>query len=321
MTRGRTRPRSTRRAAAVGLSAAIGLLLLVLPPASANWAYAPGDPIAWSNGVVLCQFAPSSALVAVSAVTVRPSGLTASLVELSEVRSDGSTVASANLSAANWSFQNRSTDDAFNLGYSVAAPVLLAGGSTAAVGTANLSVDFVLPAYAGSPAGATDVVGVAISVLGWSWQAAGDHLTLTLGAAPSFPGTAHVAAASESGWTVVGRSNATGAEQEWLGVNSTATATAANGSTVPLSAPSELLIDSPQWATVAVSFAATAGEFTHLEFSARVGIVLPATIAGIPVPELAAAAGAGVLVSLLVAVGTRRLRRRPSRLVYAEDDA
>jgi hypothetical protein len=320
MTSGSDRPGSIRRAAAVALTAVVGLLLVVLPTASAHWAYAPGDPIAWSNGEVLCEFAPSSALVAISAVNVQPSGLTASMVELAEAHADGSIVATADLAAANWSFENASTEDEFDLAYSVTVPITSAGGSAAPVGTVNVSVNFVLPAYEGSPAGASDTVAVEIGISGWTWQAPDDHLVLTMGAAPSFPDSSRVTAANETGWTVAGQANATGADQERLGVNSSATATAANGSKVPVGAAAALSLWSPQWATVTVSFAASAGEFASLAASARVGVVLPATIAGIPTPELVAAAGAAVLLSVLVAAGTRRLRRKPSSLVYAEDE-
>ena len=61
----------------------VTMLTLVGPPAAA-WSYAPGDPVSWSNGVVLCQFAPSSPSVGVSRATLAGSGVTVSVVSLVE---------------------------------------------------------------------------------------------------------------------------------------------------------------------------------------------------------------------------------------------
>ena len=311
------RTMSRRRGIGAGSAlAALAVLFVASSALGASW----NVPAGWTNGTVLCQFGPTTPQVAVSALSVPESGLITWLVGVSEVRGDGSVAAAADLAGRAWNVANLSTDDAYDLAFTISVPIDAGATGGGTVGSVNLSVQFVLPAYDGSPNGSVDQVTAVFAESGWSWQGIGDHLLLTLGAAPSFPSSSHLSASTESGWTIVGQANATGADQERLGVSATANATASNGSTLPVSASSSLDLTSPQAATIAVSFGTSAGEFTNLSFTTRVGVVLPSTVAGIPLPDLAAAVGAGVLVSVLVAVGARRVRRRPSRLIYAEEE-
>jgi hypothetical protein len=302
----------------LGGAAFLATLLLLVPSASAS-GYAPGDPVGWTNGWVLCEFSPASPQVAVSSLDLNGSGLTASLVAISEVHPDGAEAATADLASASWTVWNLSTDDAYDLEYRTTVAVVPDGGAPAADGSANLSIQFVLPAYEGSPDGPLDNVTVELGIANWTWQSPGDSLEVVFGAAPSFPSQEYLAGGS-SGWALETHANSTGTERERMALDPTALATPANGAPSVVNASSSVFLDSPQWATVSVWFASSAGEFTALQFTAHVGIVLPAQIAGIPLPELLAAAAAATVVSALVAISARRLRRRPSRLIYVEEE-
>jgi hypothetical protein len=309
---------SGRRGIPAGIALAAFAVLLIAATALASSWY---EPTGWTNGTVLCEFGSASPEVAVSALSVPESGISTWLVGLSELHANGSVAGTADLSGVSWSVENRSNDDAYVLAFTAEAPIERGSEPVGSGGSVELSLSFVLPAYDGSPLGPVDEVAVLFAENGWTWQGSGDHLVLALAAAPSFPTSSHVAASTESGWTLVGQSNATGAEQERLGFDARANVTEPNGSTNSLAASTSLDLVAAQSATVAVSFATSAGEYANLSFDGRVGVVLPTTVAGIPLPELVAAVGAGGLVSLLVAVGARRVRRRPSRLVYADEEA
>ena len=310
----------TRWVAGTSILATAVTLLTLLVPAGTVSAYSVGDALSWSNGVVMCQFTPSSPSVAISNANVNGTGVTVAMLSLSEAAANQSVVAVADLQGLSWNRADWSTDDAFDMGYTLHAPLVAPSGSTAAVGSVDLTIQFELPAYQGSPRGPTDAVNVLFTVTNWTWQSAGDHLALTFAAAPSFPRSEHLNATSAPGWLLSSTSNNSGAVIEQVGVNSSATATTGSGPTTPVGASSSLTIASPRWATVAVTFGANAGAFTSLAYSARVGIVLPETVAGIPLSELAAVGAAGVLVSLAIAVAARRVRRKPSKLIYVNEE-
>jgi len=325
MTRGRGSWRSERRVGRIGrlltvtaLLGVIGLLGAIIPAASAA-PYGVGDPVSWSNGMVLCQFASSVPSVAVSDVAVHDSGLTLSSVNVSEVGPNQVVEAQTSLARATWNVTNRSTDTAYDLSYSVRAPVVGPTGGPV-LGSANLSVSFVLPTYAWSPSVATTTVTVVFVVDSWPWQGAGTHLVLSFGAAPSVAGTERLSASTSPGWLLTSSSNSTGTDREQVGANSSAAVTVAGGTPANVTAESSLTLESPAEAMVAVSFGTSAGAFNSLSFTARVGILLPSSVAGVPLPELAAVGAGAVLVSLGVAAVARRLRRRPSKLIYVSEE-
>lgn len=301
--------------AGAGLGA-FAVLLVASSALAASW----NVPVGWTNGTVLCVFASSTPDVGVSALSVPQSGLTTGLLGFSEVRSNGSVAATASLDGRSWSATNLSNDDAYDQEFSTTAPVEAVPPAAGPVSSVNLSVQFVLPAYNGSPDDAVDQVAVIFSESGWSWQGSSDRLVLSVAASPSPRATEHLVASTSSGWLLSSLANATGGEREQLGTNSTALVTFPDGTQTIIPANASLALASPEAATVSVTFGAGGGDFSSLKFAARVGIVLPATVAGIPLPELLAAAGAGTVVSLLVAVTARRVRRQPSRLIYAEEE-
>ena len=303
-----------------GIVLASAVLLGGLSPVVSASPYGPGDPVSWTNGLVLCQFAEDWPSVAVSALSLNGTGVTVAVLNVSEVRANQSLAAYASMGGLPWRASNLSTEDAYDLAYSIEAPVVSSSGSPRTVGSAELSVRFVLPAYSGSPSGSTDIVNVVFSVVNWTWLAPGDHLVVAFSATPSFPGKEQLNTTSAPGWLISSRSTTTGSELERVGANATASATTGAGALTTVVANSTVQIISPESARLAVAFGTSAGEFTSLGFTAKVGIVVPSAVAGIPLTELAASGAAAVLVSLLVAAAARRLRKKPSKLVYVTEE-
>ncbi|HYA71247.1 MAG TPA: hypothetical protein VEH28_07775 [Thermoplasmata archaeon] len=306
-------------ATAAALGAALGLMVLIAPGAAA-WSTGIGGPVSWTNGVVLCQFAAVSPSVAVSALSLTGSGVTVSLLSVVEAGPTGSVAATTSLDGLSWTVANWSNEDAFDLAYSLHAPLSSTTNPPSTVGSTDLQVQFVLPAYEGSPKGPTDEVNVVFSLLNWTWQHPGDHLVLSFTAAPTFPLAEHLNATAAPHWLLSSTSNQSGAVLEQIGANASATAATGTGPASSVSASPALTIASPSKAVVNVTFGSSAGTFSSLTYTAQVGVVLPATVAGIPLSELAAAGVAGVAVSLAVAGIVRRVRRRPSKLVYVTEE-
>ncbi len=309
-------------ATALAVAIALGTLLAGAPLAAATssapvWA---ADPVSWTNGLVLCQFASTRPAVVVSALDLNKTGLSVTLGGMDELRGDGSVAAVAELSNATWVVSNLSTDAAYNLSFSVHAPLVAATGPATPIGSVDLRVQFILPVYGNSPVGPTDTVIVRLSVTNWTWQAAGDHLSALFVVSPTSVAAEHLTPTTAAGWLISSDSNSSGQELERMGANSTAVASLASGGPTSISATPTLSMLSPTAATLAVEFGTAAGAFRSLEFTAHVGIVTPPTVLGIPLPELLAVTAAAILVSLLMAASARRLRRRPSDLIYVEED-
>jgi hypothetical protein len=246
--------------------------------------------------------------------------MSVSLLGLSEVRPNGTTAATAELSGFAWVVRNLSNPDAYDLAYLAQINLSGTSGAPGPVGSVDLGVQFVLPAYQGSPDGSTDTVNVVMSAANWTWQAADDHLALSFGVSSAFPATEHLVEASGTGWIVSSTSNSSGLALEQMGTDGTGNATTLAGSTSAVAAASSLSLSSPAQAAVNVVFA-PAGEITSLAFASHVRVVLPTSVAGIPLSELAAAGAAGVAVSVAVAAISRRLRRKPSPLIFVDEEA
>lgn len=311
-------PSRPPRGAAVVLGAAVSVLLLFAPGVAA-WSAGTGVPSSWSNGMVLCRFDPLAPSAAVSALSLASSGVTLGLLSVSEAGPGGSVGATTNLTGLAWTVANWSEEGAYDLAYSLDAPLTSPSSPSSTIGWTNLTVQFVLPTYQGSPFGPTDVVNVVFWVDNWTWRHSGDHLVLSFSAGPTFPAAEHLNETSAPGWLLASSSNTTGGVLERVGVGSNGTVATGSGPESTVVATPSLTLASPSYAQVSVAFASSAGAFTSLSYSARVGVVLPATVAGIPLSEIAAAGAAGVVVSLMVAVIARRIRRRPSRLIYVTE--
>ena len=326
MTIGSRANRPLRRARRTGALVGAPLAFLVVAAlvlgspgatASASW---PSDPISWSNGLVLCQFNATSPSVAVSHNGVGGTGITVSLLSLAEITPEGSAAATADLADVTWSVANLSEDDAYyDLAYSAVAPTMGPTGGSSPIGSVELEVQFVLP-YPGTPGETANEVSLWISAVNWSWQNAADHLELSFGAAPSFPASEHLNVTAAPGWLLASTYNDSGQVLEQMGANSSAEVVPSSGPTTTVAANVSLAVPSPAWAVVSVAFGSSAGTYSSLSYVARVGVVIPAQIAGIPVTDLAAVAASGALVCVGVAVVTRRVRRRPSKLIYVTEE-
>lgn len=326
MRSGRSVSRNSRPAGSrpwlVGTAAIVATFTILLPlvPEASAGSYGTGDPVSWTNGMVLCQFAAHSPSANVSALGRSGTGVTFSVLNVSEVRPNESVAAAADFGGASWTASNLTTEEAYDLSYWVHVPLVAPSDAARPLGSTNLSVDFVLPAYQGSPVGPTDAVNVVLSVVNWTWQAPNDHLVVTFEATPSFPTTEHLNATFAPGWLLASTSNASGIELERVGANVTATVTTTAGSTGTIPANASLALLSPARAQVTVAFGTASGAIRSFTYVTRVGVILPTSVGGIPLDELAAVGTAGVLVSVLVAATARRLRRKPSKLIYVTEE-
>ena len=298
-----------------------GALLLLLPLASTTSAATAWDPAPkeWSNGVVLCEFMSSVPTVSVSALERAQTGLSATLGSVQEVNPSGQVVAIATASTANWSASNLSNDDEYDLSYSLLVPVTGPTPSAPSLGSAYLTVAYVLPAYQGSTNGSVDSVSVDVQVSAWPWQGVGDHLALTLQVWPSFTDEEHLVFGGPSAdWlTSVSKSSGTALEQMDGSTSAIANPSSSNPTVIPASAS---VSGNASGAVVSVSFGSAAGAFSALNYSASVSVLFPSTIAGIPTVDLVAVGSVAALISVLVAAGVRTMRSRPSDLKYVDEE-
>jgi len=314
------RTRSTSGIVGAPVALAFVTALVLWSPAAAASSTWPSDPISWSNGMVLCQFDSTVPSVAVSHSGVSGTGITVSLLSLAEVTPGGSAVATAALSGVNWSVANLSEDDAYyDLAYTAVAPIVSATGGSSPIGSVELEVQFVLP-YPGASGEAANEVSLWISAVNWTWQSSADHLQLSFGAAPSFPSSEHLNVSAAPGWLLANTYNDSGQVLEQMGANSSAEVVPSSGPATTVAANATLAVPTPAWAVVSVAFGSSAGTYSSLSYVARVGVVIPAQIAGIPITDFAAVAAVGSLVCVGVAVVTRRVRRRPSKLIYVTEE-
>lgn len=316
-----SRPRVGQRRAPSASAPALAALLLAIalaPGVSAGSSWYP-DPLSWGNGIVLCQFAAGQPAVNVSAFGLVGTGLTTWLTGMEELHPNGTVAAVANFSAAEWTQANLSGEDAYDLAYSTEVSIVSPSAPAVVLGSVELRVDFVLPAYAGSPAGDPAWVWVNLSVANWTWQESGDHLETLFSASPTNPASEHLHRSSLAGWLLASTSNATGKDLEEMGFGPNATAQPVAGAPVPVSATPALTLSS-SLATVAVTFGANAGSFRTLAFTAQVAVVLPGAIAGVPLSEIIAVGAAAAVASLVLALFVRRVRARPSALIFADEE-
>lgn len=312
------RPRRSLGRLAVGVAIVLALSasVFVLPVARGQsnpdgWVPVPSE---WGNGIVLCTFSSSQPAAAVSAESLNGTGLGAGPVGLQEVSPSGSVVASAAFSSVNWFELNNSHDAWFDMTYTAQVPVVSTGSTTPA-GAVSVRVDFVLPAYAEKPGQNLTVVNLTLSLSNWPWQHSTDVLRASLQVWMPFPAAERLSAGIGGGSVVTTSSASTGRPLEYLIAPPTATA---GGLTVISAASSSSVAGSS--GSVTVAFGSEAGQFSSLNYTTHVGIILPRTIAGIPTYYFALVGAAGVAAVLAVAVATRQLRRAPSDLEFVEEE-
>jgi hypothetical protein len=298
--------------------AVIAVLTLSTPFAAASPRAAWGaHPIAWTNGAVLCEFAPTAPNVAVSALGRNDSGMSVAVASVAEMRPNGSIAASTSLAGLTWSVTNVSSEDDYELAFAMDAP--LWSGSTQ-VGTADIALNYSLPAYQSLPGDASNLVTIQGSIANWTWQAAGDSLVLSLSISPAESSQEHLAFDDVPGWLMASDSNATGQSNEAMGLEPTANTTSPTGTVGSIAVESSMRLASATNASVALTFPTGVAGAESIQFGGYIGVTLPATIAGIPVAELVEVTGAGAAVSLVLAGLVYRIRHAPSDLVYVEEE-
>jgi hypothetical protein len=318
----RSRPRSSPLRVTYGLLFALSLLAISVPFGSAGPAPAKSwtaGGIAWNNGQVECDFAAAQPTASISALAVNRSGMSTSVSSIEEVRASGSVAALARLSAANWTAMNQSTPDSFDLAYSVTAPILLPNSTSAPLGTVSVRVDYLLPTYSENATPDLSSVTFRIEVRDWAWQASGDALVLAVPVWPTFPSEEHLVASTDSTPGIASVENLSGTTREYLAMPEVANVSLPGGSPFAAGVLPEMTVGASQ-ASVGLSVTSSAGEYSDLVYSATVKVSLPSTIAGIPLYDFGLVAVAGTAISIAVAFGARRVRRRPSDLVYAEEE-
>src|SRR5208282_2194725 len=130
------------------------------------------------------------------------------------------------LPSNSWTATNFSTNDAYDLGYTVHAPVTGSSAPYPVLGGVDARVDFDLPIYAGSPSGPADTVAIELLMSNWSWQAPGDHLVVTLTLWPSFANEEHLVLGSSPESLVSSASTTSGTTFEQMAASTSAVANA-----------------------------------------------------------------------------------------------
>lgn len=311
-----------RTGSTIGRSLVLGgtflLLLLLVSTASAAATWDPA-PKEWTNGAVLCEFMPSVPTVSVSALDRAQTGLSATMSSVEEISPSGQVVAAATVASADWTASNLSDDDVYDLSYNVLVPVTGSTESAPVLGSANLTVAYVLPAYEGSTNGSVDSVSVDLQVAGWPWQGTEDHLALNFEVWPSYVNEEHLVLRGTSGALLTSVSATSGTALEQM--DGSASAIANPSSSSPISIPASASVTgNNSSAVVSVSFGSAAGTFSTLNYSASVTVLFPETVAGIPTIDLVAVGSLAALISVLVAGGVRITRRRSSDLTYVDEE-
>lgn len=295
----------------------VGFLLLAAPSiAGASPSEWTASATSWTNGQVLCLFDSASPAVTVSAAGSNGTGLWSALGAFEEVGAKG-VVATANFSLGTWTATNRSTDDFYELSFAGEVPIAVVG-STDPPAPADLQVDYLLPAYTGAGPWPTNEVVLSVGLTNWTWQNPGDSLQLTLPIAPGFPTTEHLVPGGQPGALLSDVSDTTGATLQYLNLTAQASASSPGITPIPLTLGATAVVR-PESALVTVAFGMEAGHFQVLNYSTALGVPIPATIAGIPTIDFALVGAAGVVASLAIAAGVRRVRSRPSDLEYVEE--
>ncbi len=310
---GSEQPAARRWGARRTIVAAVAIVLVVLLLPSLAQAAAPAwaDPPSWGNGVVFCAFESDLPGLTASPASAIGTGLSVQGLSLQE-RDGVRIVAWADFSASDWTVTNASDEDTFDLEYNASVPVVNATGG---VGAVTVGIDFVLPAYSGADPAPANVVVMGMYLAGWPWQSGLDLLVLSVTLAPA-SSDEHLAYADATGGNVSSVANASGAT---IGAFLPG---AAGTVSVPGSPPSSIAALSSATpngtrATVTSSFSAS-GEYRTLDYASHVEINVPSTVAGLPVADYVLVGGAAAVIVAVVGLGGRRIRRRPSDLVFVE---
>jgi hypothetical protein len=291
---------------------AVGALLAVSPAHAAYGGYEPEAP-SWTNGSVLCNFSATLPSVTVSADGLNGTGMGAGLDQVNELSPTGLVVASAVTSSVDWDPENETTAQSFALSYSEPLNVTNVSAPAGPSKMAQISVDFAL-ARTPSNAAQADVVSFQVSVQDWPWQSPQDTLALVVPIWSAFSTTEHVVVSSSTAPKVESVRNSNDQPLEYFEAGSAATT--GTGSFVAVSAETTF---TDGVATTTLTLGPGVGGASAVTYQATLGITPSTKLLGLPLYDYAAVAGGAGLLALVVGVGTRRVRRRPSDLTYVEE--
>ncbi len=283
----------------------------------ADWS---STELAWSNGVAQCIFVPGTPTVAVSAMSLAGSGLSATLASLDEVTASGNVTAVAALSSANWSSTNLSNPDRFDMAYATDVPIVSPVDSAQVLGSVGLRVDYLLPAYADSPGTNLRNVTQEVTIANWTWQGTGDRLVFSVSLWPTFTALERLTAPSPTSYSVMSVEVSTGEPRESFDLGRSANISLpGKGSFLAPVTPEAQVALQGAYASVGLWVGAVAGEFRSLSYVSVIALPVPKALAGLPPYEYAAAGGAGFVAVAVLALTARRLRRKPSDLTFVEE--
>jgi hypothetical protein len=306
------RPRSLRWASVLCFAAAI-VAVLSVAPAEASWSGGSGPSYQWSNGNVLCIFNASLPSVTVSASGRADSGLVAGLGQITELAPNGAVVARAATSAVAWDPSINSSATTFVMSYSQTIPVSSASSPAQNLGSVLVALNFGLPRSASTSL--ADQVSVALSITHWPWQnTTSDTLALILPLWPAVASSEHLVLASPNATRIDSVSSVSGQTLEYFQAGSWAQGP--SGSSISVSALTTL---SGGVASTILLLGPGAGGATTLTYQATIGILPGTSVLGLPLYDYLLVAGSAGLVTLVIGLGTRQLRRRPSKLTYVEE--
>ncbi len=310
------RPRLSRGLVGLGtlLVLLVGIALLAVAPARAAYGGEGMESYSWTNGPVLCVFNATLPSVIVSASALSDTGIGAELSQINELNATtGSVVATATVSAAAWEGANDSTARWFVMNYTEWVNVSSVGQPVHAVGSAWVSIQFIL-SRPPTTAPEADEVAFQLTVQNWPWQAAGDRLALEIQTWSAYPTIEHMTVSSPTSQQVESVRTSTGEPLEYFLANSSAITE--TGLSIPVT-PRTTIADGI--ATTTLTLGPGAAGSSALEYQATLGITLSTRVLGLPLYDYAAVASGAGLAALVVGVGTRRIRRRPSDLTYVEE--
>ncbi len=283
--------------------------------APAGWA-APG--VSWTNGVVLCQFPSTGVGVSVSALNLSGSGLSVEPSFIEEAAPSGSIVAEAQISASNWTNSNVSTANLYDELF-LANVSILPGHGGLPLGVGVVGISYLLSGYPEDSLASRSLVYLVWTVANWSWQGPGDRLVLGFSAGPTFPANETLVPGTSTDSPFSSRSVATGATREFLELAGSANVSDAGGNQSVVPTESQTVLGAAN-ASVMVSLGSAAGEFHSMMYTVTIGIPFPSSVAQLPLSDYLMVVGGGSAVAIAAAVGSARLRRRPSSLEFVEGD-
>jgi hypothetical protein len=269
---------------------------------------------AWSNGLVLCEFQLRQPTVSVSALSLDDTGLNATLAGVQEWGPSG-LVAGWYGFAVNWSEANVSNSSALTLEYSAQLPEGVPGAPQ--LGDLTAGVAYSLPVSPSSGSSSGDLVSMTIRLSNLTVPASADSVRLMLALSPAYVQNEHLEGQPGGGRvTSVWDLNST--PLEVFDAGTSARLTSSSGSSNVGAIPGSMVTE--ESALVNVSVGSAAGEYRSVSYVSQVGIVLPSTVLGVPTYIYVGVMAFAGLICVVVAIGSRTVRRRRSPLMSPDEE-